>query len=240
MLTQPYQRQFSRQSKGLNDCNIIDLGLIAYNDAFQFQLKKLNERINNKCCDILIICEHPAVFTLGRLANKENILTDEDALASQNLKVIRVNRGGDVTFHGPGQLVAYPIFDLAKYKKDLRYFLNRLEETAIQFLKYFGVEVFRRTNSIGAWFNDYKIASIGIGVKKWVSFHGLAININTDLRYFSYIKPCGLDIKMTSLQGIKHYKINMQHAKRIIVDKFASIFGLKIDEKASRRIVGVG
>lgn len=177
----------------------------------------------------MILCEHLPVFTLGRLAKRENILADEETFKSQNLKIIPINRGGDITFHGPGQLVVYPIFDLNRQKKDLRFFLNRLEQVIIEFLRYFGCQASRKIGFTGVWLEDKKIASIGIGVKKWVSFHGLAVNINSDLSFFSLIKPCGLNVEMTSLSKIKNYKIDLELAKRIITEKFAIIFNLNLD-----------
>ncbi len=192
------------------------------------QLEILGQRIQDKCPDTLILCEHPAVFTSGRLGREENILAGKEALEKADLEVLRVNRGGDITFHGPGQLVVYPIFDLTSHKKDLKYFLSKLEETAIKFLRDFGCSAFSKSGFTGVWVGNKKIASLGIAVKKWVSFHGLAININTNLAYFSLIKPCGLDVEMTSLSDILKYKINMEQAKKALVDKFISVFGLEL------------
>jgi lipoate-protein ligase B len=177
----------------------------------------------------LILCEHFPVFTLGRLGKVENILADKESLKSKGLEIISVNRGGDITFHGPGQLVAYPIFNLANYKKDLRYFLNKLEEVAIEFLKHFGCFAYAKKGFTGVWLQEKKIASIGIGVKRWVSFHGLAININTDLHFFSVIKPCGLDVEMTSLSQAVNRKINMDTAKKVIAERFKALFGFNLN-----------
>ncbi len=200
-----------------------------YQQAIDFQNDVLNKRIQGMCPDTLILCEHLPVFTLGRLGSITNILAGEERLRSQGLPLIRTNRGGDITFHGPGQLVVYPIFDLTKRKKDLRYYLNKLEEVIIEFLKDFGCFAGTKDGFTGVWFKERKIASIGIGVKKWVSFHGLAVNVNTDLGLFSLIKPCGLNVKMTSLSQILNHKVNMETVKRRIIAKFETVFGLNLN-----------
>lgn len=215
--------------KDLISCRVIDLGLVDYKQAYDFQQKVLGERIKGFCFDTLILCEHSPVITLGRLARINNILAEKATLNSLGVETISVNRGGDITFHGPGQLVAYPIFNLANHRKDLRDFLNKLEQVAIELLKHFDCFAYSREGFRGAWVGDRKIASIGIGVKKWVSFHGLAININTNLDFFSLIKPCGLDVAMTSLAKESNSKIDINTAKSILIDKFKSIFGLQLE-----------
>ncbi len=236
MRTPPWQREFTRQPKALIPCKIVDLGLIDYNRALRIQQEILSQRIAGFFKDTLILCEHLPVFTLGRMGRMENILADEKALAERGLQVISTNRGGDITFHGPGQLVAYPVFDLTEQQKDLRFFLERLEQVAIDFLEYFGLQASRKQRFTGAWFRGEKIASIGIGVKKWVSFHGLAINVNTDLEYFSLIKPCGLNVRVTSLKEINHCEINMELAKKILIEKFQEVFGLKIEASCQKGV----
>lgn len=210
-------------------CKVVDLGLIGYREAFNFQQEVLQQRIKGERPDTLILCEHFPVFTLGRLGKPENILADRDTLNKLGLEMISVNRGGDITFHGPGQLVIYPIFDLAEYGKDLRSFLNSLEQVAIEFLRYLGCFAYSRSGFRGVWVGNKKIASIGIGVKKWVSFHGLAINISTALDFFSLIKPCGLDISMTSLSQEIVSEVDMALAKELIIDKFKDTFGLMLN-----------
>jgi len=135
-----------------------------------------------------------------------------------------IDRGGDITYHGPGQLVVYTILNLSKHKKDLKFFLSSLEEVIIDFLEEFGIIAKRRLGYTGVWVGDEKIASIGIGVKRWVSFHGLAINLNTSLKFFSMIKPCGLEIETTSIEKIIGKKINLFLAKKIFLQKFVRTF----------------
>lgn len=172
----------------------------------------------------MIFCQHPHTITLGRLAKEENILADKELLKQKGVKIFFTDRGGDVTYHGPGQLVIYPIFNLARHGKDLKKFLNQLEQVVIDFLQNFGIKGIRNKGFTGAWVEDKKIASIGIGVKKWITFHGVAININTDLEYFSLIRPCGLNKEMTSLRQILGRKIELAEAKSVIIDCFRRNF----------------
>jgi len=136
-----------------------------------------------------------------------------------------IDRGGDITYHGPGQLVAYPVFDLSRFKKDLKYFLTSLEEVIIRFLKLYNIEAGRKSGFTGVWTGDEKIASIGIGVRKWIAYHGIAININPDLKYFSFIRPCGLDVRMTSVSKILKKEIEIDNElKHNLLDKFKEVF----------------
>lgn len=174
----------------------------------------------------MILCEHPPTITLGRLAKQENILVSPEYLAQNGIQFFNIDRGGEVTYHGPGQLVAYPIFNLANHAKDLKKFLNNLEEVVIDFLLYFGIKGERRPGFTGAWVGNKKIASIGIGVKKWVAYHGIAININNDLRPFNFIRPCGLQVEMISLQQLCKAEVNLEKAKAILRHSFEKVFNL--------------
>lgn len=226
LATPRFQSQFLNLPEALIPCKIVDLDLVDYRQSFAFQLDVLAKRMCNQCPDTLILCEHFSVYTLGRLGKRENILVKEEELKRQGIEIIRISRGGDITFHGPGQLVIYPIFNLAQHKKDLKFFLHKLEEVTVEFLKHFGCFAYAKSGFTGAWVGEKKIASIGIAVKKWISFHGLAININTDLGFFSLIKPCGLNVQMTSLAEVINKKINLEQAKKIILEKFEAVFGL--------------
>mgnify|MGYP001617612201 CR=1 FL=1 len=206
-------------------CQIQDLGLIDYSQAWQRQKENVCLVINGGI-DTLLLCEHPVVVTLGRVANKQNCLIPPEELESRRIKVIPVDRGGDVTLHAPGQLVSYPIFNLFKLGKDLRAFLDKLEQVAIDLLQDFDIVAARISGQTGVWVGKEKIASIGIGVRKWVSFHGMAINVNTDLKCFSLIKPCGLDVHMTSIRKILGKDIDLDFIKSRIVEKYMRNFYL--------------
>lgn len=208
-----------------NICEIRDLGFIDYAATYQLQ-KECVGRVAAGGAQVLLLCEHPPVITLGRLAQEANVLNRE-AIASKGIRIISIDRGGDVTLHSPGQLVVYPILRLENFKKDLRWYLHQLEQVAIDLLMTFGIVADRIPGKTGVWVDGEKIASIGIGVKKWVAFHGLAINVCTDLEVFDLIKPCGLDVRMTSMTRIKGEMVDMGEVKERLVECFSRGFGLK-------------
>jgi lipoate-protein ligase B len=208
-------------------CQFIDLGVVDFQDAYVMQ-KKLWQQACEDACQRLIICEHPAVFTLGKIAQERFLLVNAEDLRHQHIALVRTDRGGEVTFHGPGQLVIYPIFHLEPYGKDLKIFLEKLEEVVIDLLRYFGIVANRQKGFTGVWVKEKKIASVGIGVKKWVSFHGIGLNVNTDLSFFSMIKPCGLDVAMTSMANETGSPLAMARVKEKIVEVFKEHFSLEM------------
>ena len=211
-----------RMKEAQNIFEFVDLGTVAYVEAWDKQ-KQLVAKRQQRDKDIVLLCDHPSVITLGRLGNRDNLLL-LDEIESRGIKVVDIDRGGDVTLHSPGQLVMYPIVDLRKYGKDLKIYLAKLEQVAIDFFKEFDILTERKQGKTGAWFGPKKIASIGIGVKRWIAFHGMSLNINTDLSLFSLIKPCGLDVKMTSLKMIKGEHIDFTRAKEILAKVFSNVF----------------
>lgn len=213
-----------------NICEIRDLGLIDYAAMYRLQ-KEYVGRVAVGGAQVLLLCEHPPVITLGRLAEQANIL-DPDTIGRKGIPIVCVDRGGDVTLHSPGQLVVYPILRLENFRKDLRWYLHQLEQVAIDLLMTFGIVADRIPGKTGAWVDGEKIASIGIGVKKWVAFHGLAINVCTDLEVFDLIKPCGLDVRMTSMARIKGEPVDRGEVKERLVECFSRGFGLKSEIRA--------
>lgn len=205
-------------------CEVRDLGLIDYTAAYGIQ-KECVARVLAGGAQVLFLCEHPAVITLGRLAQEANIL-DLEAISRQGIRVVPIDRGGDVTLHAPGQLVVYSILNLAQSNRDLRLYMHKLEQVTIALLKSFGIVANRISGKTGVWVGDKKIASVGIGVKKWVSCHGLALNVNTDLAYFSLMRPCGMDVEMTSLARLKGQPIDMAFVKSKMIECFMRTFGL--------------
>jgi lipoyl(octanoyl) transferase len=173
-----------------------------YAEALELQRRLAKERIEKRRKnDLLLLVEHPPVITLGRGFRPEHLRTPRALLEARGIEVHEIERGGDVTFHGPGQLVGYPIFDLAEHRPDLHWFLRRLEEALMAALGQFGIEARRREGYTGVWVQDRKIASIGIHVRQWVTWHGFALNVTTDLSYFDLIVPCGIPgVRMTSMQ----------------------------------------
>lgn len=197
-------------------CHIQDLGLIDYDAAYRLQ-KESVARVLAGGAQTILLCEHPAVITLGRLAQEANILNRE-AIERSRIRVVPIDRGGDVTLHAPGQLVVYPILNLAQSSRDLRLYMQKLEQVAIDLLRSFDIVANRISGKTGVFVGLNKIVSLGIGVRKWVTFHGLGINVNTDLRLFDLIKPCGLDVRMTSMAWLKGEAMEMGEVKDRVLE----------------------
>ena len=197
-----------------------DLGLMDYAPALELQQTLVAQRYADERPDSLVLLEHPPVFTLGRGGDKKYLLNPGQ------VPVHRVGRGGEVTFHGPGQLVGYPVLDLRQIGKDIHRYLRRLEDVLITTLAEWDIVATRRDGLTGVWVGTDKIASIGIGVRRWVTFHGFALNVNTDLSYFSAIIPCGLPgVRMTTMQQVLKEEIPLNTVKASVVRSLARIFG---------------
>lgn len=181
---------------------VVGLGRMDYGQALQLQRKLAADRISRSLDrDVLLLVEHPPVVTLGRASKPAHVPAPAKTLAARGVELVEVERGGDVTFHGPGQLVGYPIYALDEHKRDLHWFLRQIEESLIRALAGFGIPAVRRPQYTGVWTEGRKIASIGIHVKQWVAWHGFALNVTIDLSYFDLIVPCGIaDVEMTSIQ----------------------------------------
>lgn len=208
-----------------NTCRVDDLGLIGYEKAYEIQ-KRCLEEVASGGTQRLLLCEHPPVITLGRLAERGNIFLSDTELAAKGFELYTVDRGGDVTLHAPGQMVVYPILDLKRLGGDLRAYLRKLEQVAIDLLSSFGIVAHRISGKTGVWVGENKIASVGIGVKKWISCHGLALNVNTDLTSFSVMRPCGMDVGMTSLARLQGQTIDMAFVKLKMTGYFMRSFDL--------------
>jgi lipoyl(octanoyl) transferase len=178
-----------------------DLGTIAYGDALALQRRLADDRLSGKLeHDLLLLCDHPPVITLGRGTKDSSLPLDPESLRRRGIEVFEVERGGDVTYHGPGQLVGYPIFHLGRHRQDLHWYLRQLEEVLIVALREFGIVAERNAGYTGVWTSGRKIASIGVHVKQWVTWHGFALNVTTDLSPFDLIVPCGIPgVVMTSV-----------------------------------------
>ncbi|MFH1797814.1 MAG: lipoyl(octanoyl) transferase LipB [Candidatus Omnitrophota bacterium] len=199
---------------------IRDLGIVDYKDALDVQTDILRKCLEKKVLDTLIVVEHNPVLTLGR-SNKETGIVDRGFFNKRNIPIISTGRGGEITYHSPGQIVLYPIIDLREKKRDISLYIDFLEKTISNSLNSMGVEAERRAAKRGVWVQNKKIGFIGIGVKNWVTFHGAAVNINNDITPFSHINPCGeRDIKVISAKECAGYEIDMREAKRIFADQF--------------------
>src|SRR5579872_5074288 len=178
-------------------CIVRDLGRMSYSAALEIQQQLADERKRGIGVDHLLFVEHPHVVTIGRNGHEENLLASAEVLARAGIDLHQSDRGGDVTYHGPGQIVAYPIMDLREWKRDVGAFVRGIEQVLIDTLEEFGITARRIPKLTGVWVDDAKVAAIGVHLSRWVSTHGWALNVSTDLRYFQYIVPCGLTKPVT-------------------------------------------
>ncbi len=215
----------------------IDLGVSAYEEAYKLQRDLVRRRQAGIIADTLIATEHLPVFTIGRRGSRENLLVDDRYLAEKSIRLIETDRGGDITFHGPGQLVLYPIIDIARLGRDIHLFIRRLEEVIIDFLGRYDIAGFRVKGASGVWVGkDAKIGSIGIGISKWVSYHGLSVNIDTPPDYFGMIRSCGLSgCRMVSISSLLKRDVDGSEAKRGLVESFKNRFDKWREEKKWQR-----
>jgi len=234
---------------------VIDLGMVDYQEAWQYQETLFREVIDIKLANrdkpidkqvltpnYLIFCEHPHVYTLGKSGSEANLLLDEKGLKEKNASYYKINRGGDITYHGPGQLVCYPILDLDNYFEDIHKYLRLLEEAIINTLAYFEINAGRIEKLTGVWINydkaplqgdllqPRKICAMGVRSSRWVTMHGLALNVNTDLAYFGNIIPCGIDDKaVTSMANELDQEVNVQQVQQVLQTKIAELFQMKFE-----------
>ena len=181
--------------------DVVDLGMKPYAEVLELQLDLCHKRQDDVIDNTVLIMEHPAVITLGARKSENKLLSDEEVIRSQGIDLVRVGRGGGTTAHNPGQLVMYPIIKLKSLKLDVNGYVRSLEQIGIDLLNVLGVESGRRKGFPGLWIGEKKIASVGVQLKKWVSFHGMAVNVNNDLSIFEHIVPCGLkDVVITSVE----------------------------------------
>jgi len=199
---------------------------VPYGEAWDLQYRLHSLRREGKIEDTLLLLEHPHTYTLGKTADRANLIGSDQYLEENGIKVFEIDRGGDITYHGPGQLVGYPIIDLQKWKPDSHLYLRTLEEMMIDVLADYGITAGRKDGFTGVWISEEKIAAIGIKISRWVTMHGFAFNINTDLNLFSGIIPCGIkDKEVTSLSKILGREIDMDEIKSKIKNRFAFHFG---------------
>ena len=208
------------QSKQL-EVQILDLGQKPFKDVWSLQKKMQLQRINNDIGDVLILVEHDPVYTLGKNANPDHLLQSRD----RSIDVFNIERGGDITFHGPGQLVGYPILDLTNYKKSVSWYMRSLEQLTIDVLNEFEISANRVEGLTGVWVGDEKIAAQGVRLTKWITMHGFSINRNTDLSFYDGIIPCGIfNHGVTSMKEILNRTQKMEKVKSLVIDKFNQIF----------------
>ena len=201
--------------------NIMNLGKRSYGEVWSLQKKMQIKRMAGEIDDLLILVEHDPVYTLGKNADVNHLLQSRD----RTIEVFNVERGGDVTFHGPGQLVGYPIIDLANYKKSVSWYMHSLEQLTIEVLSEFEISAKRIKGLTGVWVGDKKIAAQGVRLTRWVTMHGFSINVNTDLSYYNGIIPCGIfDRGVTSMEELLGSTQKMEKVRTLVIDKFNQIF----------------
>jgi lipoyl(octanoyl) transferase len=206
------------------------MGLTDFSDIWELQKILLNAVVQHRDKHYLIFTEHKPVITLGKTANLKNLLYDAEYLKSKDIQLFQIDRGGDITFHGPGQLVGYPILNLTNFKKDIHWYLRSLEEVVIQTLIFLNIPAERMNGLTGVWVNNRKICAIGIKTSHWVTMHGFALNINLPLDYFKYIIPCGLNDKgVTSIAKEIHNDIPVETVSTLLLKNFSKIFTVKLN-----------
>ena len=222
-----------------------DLGVLSYEDSWEHQktifeniisqkIKNRTLKKKNKTDNYLLIVEHKPIFTIGKSGDTSNLLLDTKQLKSKNIEFKKINRGGDITFHGSGQVVGYPILDLDNFFTDIGQYLRTLEEVIISAIGFFGLKGYRIDGETGVWVkdklnSDKKICAFGIKASRWVTMHGFALNVNTDLKYFDYIVPCGISDKgVTSLEETLNKKVTTKMVKQKIYENFARLFNAEL------------
>lgn len=228
-----------------------DMGSVAYDAAWEYQesLLQANLQVKAQWYNVpetsrpgnigthhhLLFCEHPHVYTLGKSGHMENLLVNDSRLKELNVSFFKTNRGGDITYHGPGQVVGYPILDLEYFATDLGKYMRNLEEAIIRTIAHYGIEGGRLQGATGVWLDAgskgkaRKICAMGVRCSRWVTMHGFALNVNTDLRYFDYIVPCGItDKSVTSIQKELGYAVDEQEVKDILKREFGAVFNAEI------------
>ena len=218
-----------------------DLGLIDYKEAWDLQKSIHQLRVENKIDDVLFLLEHPHTYTLGKIADKKNLVGDEKYLSDNRISVYDIDRGGDITYHGPGQIVGYPIINLTNWKQDTHKYLRALEEVIISTCADYGLSGSRVDKYTGVWLDSRKICAIGIKVSRWITMHGLAFNVNTDLNLFNGIIPCGIsDREVTSLKKELKKEILLNEVKEKIIHHFGDLFNYdQIEFKAKEELLSL-
>ena len=205
----------------------IDLGRTRYADAWALQKKLFSARLAGRIPDVLLLTEHEPVYTLGKGSDANHLLANDAELRERGIDVFAIDRGGDVTYHGPGQLVGYPILDLNGYYLDIHRYLRDLEEVLIRTVSDFGITAGRSDGLTGVWANGDKLAAIGVKVSRWTTMHGFALNVNTDLTYFDRIIPCGIFHKgVGSLRSVTGQEIVLSDVARSVTKNFESVFSV--------------
>jgi lipoic acid synthetase len=218
----------------------LPLGTGDYGEVLELQRQLRERRSQGELGDLVITVEHNPVFTIGRLGSTSNLLVSRDVLKAEGIQLFEIERGGDITYHGPGQLVVYPIIDLRDYERDVRAYVDRLEEATIRTLETFGIEGRRAPGHPGVWVDGRKIASIGVHVRRWITSHGLALNVDVERRHFAMIRPCGLPVSAVSMAEITEERADVGDVLTRFLDQAATLFGWSLKSVRQTEIGSVG
>ena len=226
----------------MKNCQIVDLGLIGYAEAWALQKRVVAARKTAAIEDVLLLCEHPHVITQGRNGKREHLLASEQVLRQKGVEFHATDRGGDITYHGPGQIVGYPILNLGAIRRDVVWYVRMLEEAMIRATAEFGITAGRVAGKTGIWVQsgntEEKLAAIGVHISRWVTSHGFAYNASTDLRYFDLIVPCGIaDRKATSLEKLLGRGIEEREVAPRIAKHLGEVFGLEMKEASRKELL---
>jgi len=226
----------------VKNCQIVELGLIGYAEAWALQKRVVAARKVGAIEDVLLLCEHPHVITQGRNGKRENLLASEHVLRQKGVEFHATDRGGDITYHGPGQIVGYPILNLGEIRRDVVWYVRMLEEAMIRATAEFGITAERVAGKTGIWVGDggaeEKLAAIGVHISRWVTSHGFAYNVSTDLRYFDLIVPCGIaDRKATSLEKLLGRSVKREEISPRIARHFGEVFGLELKDTSRAELL---
>jgi len=201
--------------------NFRDLGLSPYQQTWDLQKTLQSRRIKNEIEDTVLLVEHEPVYTFGKNADENHLLQNYP----DDVNIFHIERGGDITFHGPGQLVGYPIIDLHNYKMSISWFMRSLEDVIINTLMHYGIAANRKEGLTGVWVKDEKIAALGVRISRWVTMHGFALNVNTQLHYYDSIIPCGIfEYGVTSMEKVLNKEIDMDEVKHVLIEQFQNVF----------------
>ncbi|GAB4290664.1 MAG: lipoyl(octanoyl) transferase LipB [Ignavibacteriaceae bacterium] len=205
--------------------NYLNFDILDYNIAWNIQKEIFDLRIKNRIEDTIILLQHPHTYTLGKTANKKHLISNPEFLKKNQISVFDIDRGGDITYHGPGQIVGYPIINLSDWKQDTHKYLRALEEVIIRTCSDYNLSTGRNSAYTGVWIDERKIAAIGIKVSRWITMHGFAFNISTDLKFFNGIIPCGItDKAVTSLEIETGSKVSVNEVKENLLKNFKNVF----------------
>jgi lipoate-protein ligase B len=225
-------------SDSLKKLIVVNLGRTSYGNVWNLQKGVFDLRASSKISDVLILNEHNHVYTIGKSGGDDHLLASTDELMDDDVEVYRIDRGGDITYHGPGQLVGYPIIDLNDHHPDIHRYLRDLEEALIRSLRDYGIDAYRDKEYTGVWVGNEKIAAIGVKVSRWITMHGFALNVATDMNYFDRIIPCGIFHRgITSMEKTLKINIPLGDVAVNIINNFSEVFNRKVEHHAGAEFI---